>query len=175
MFTSTGISSSSGEGEWTNKIYFDPEADKSEGSDYKISDEDLKKKMTDLIEGEENIKIIYAYECPIWGWQWSHNYLAHKFIVLETDKWWWSIEKNAEGITIQRSKKLGYIKDRYRRNLRPKPVDEMKWDIGQRTMKELVEFLYKEDELHKRYNVFSQNCKHFAERIFDEIAKTKHL
>jgi hypothetical protein len=95
--------------------------------------------------------------------------------VLETSDWWWSIEKNTEGITIQRSKHITYVRDNYRRNKRLTPVAEMNSDKGRMKMKDLVEFLYKKDELNKTYNVLSENCQDFSKRIFDEFAKSKYL
>ena len=42
-------------------------------------------------------------------------------------------------------------------------------------MKDLIDYLYQKDELHKPYNLASDNCKDFAKRIFDEFAKSKYL
>jgi len=171
-------SSSSGKvgEEWTSEIYFDPEADKSSGSDYKISDQELLREMRELVKGDEDIVELRAYRCPLLGsWQLSQVLLNHQFIVFETKAWWWSIEKNPEGITIQRSKKIEYVRDRYRRDKRPTPVERMKQDSGRRSMDDLISYLYREDELNKPYSLYNDNCKHFVKRIFDEIAENKYL
>jgi len=84
-------------------------------------------------------------------------------------------KKNSEGITIQRSKKIEFVKDRYRRDERRTPVEIMKQDSGRGSMEDLIDYLYGEDELNKPYDWLLDNCQHFAKRIFDEIAKTKYL
>ena len=64
---------------------------------------------------------------------------------------------------------------RYRRNARPEPVKLMEQDDGRRNMNDLISYLYQKDELNKDYLLLMDNCKDFAKRIFDEIAKTKYL
>jgi len=61
--------------------------------------------MEELIKGSEDIEEVRAYQCPLFGVQLTQYLLNHQFIMLETNSWWWSVEKNTEGITIQRSKK----------------------------------------------------------------------
>jgi len=161
--------------EWTSEIYFDPEADSSSGSDYRISDSELRSRMEELIKGSEDIEEVRAYQCPLFGVQLTQYLLNHQFIMLETNSWWWSVEKNTEGITIQRSKKIEYVRDRYRRNARPKDIILNKTDEGRKTMQDLVDYIYTKDELNKKYCVYTDNCKHFAKRIFDEVAKSKYL
>jgi len=51
----------------------------------------------------------------------------------------------------------------------------MKQDNGRRTMADLVDYLWRKDELNKKYNLATDNCKHFAKRIFDEVAASKYL
>ena len=183
MSFSSSSSPSPGPGgeKWTNEIYFDPEADSRYGKDYRITDGNLKVEMNKLIEGYEEIKKINVYEHPLGGLSILRGVirpianLSHVFMVLDTDKWWWSIEKNDEGVTIQRSKYIEYVRDKYRRKSRPEPITKVKSDTGRRTMKHLISFLYRKDELHKKYNVLTENCQDFAKRIFDEIAENKYL
>lgn len=44
------MSSASKGGEWTNKIYFDPEADKAKGDTYFIKEGDLIEKLKDIVD-----------------------------------------------------------------------------------------------------------------------------
>ena len=162
-------------GEWTNKIYFDSEADKPCSKNYAITDKELRKQMKMLIEQDEKIFNVYAYRNPIWGWQLTNFFMSHWFIVFETEKWWWSLEKNTEGITIQRSEEQEFVLNRYRREKRPEPIVKIDSDKGNRNMNNLVEFLYRKDELYRKYNLYDDNCQHFAKRIFDEIANSKSL
>lgn len=92
-------------------------------------------------------------------------------MVFETDKWWWSIEKNSEGITIQRSKKKDFVKDHYRRKKRPSSCTLMQEDECKYDLMELVGWLYQSDQLNKKYNVTTSNCKHFAKELFDKKKK----
>ena len=46
----------------------------------------------------------------------------HAFVRFETKGWWWSIEKNGQGVTVQRSKQPQFVKDHYRRGKRVTPV-----------------------------------------------------
>ena len=68
--------------------------------------------MSDLVEGHEEILNVRVYKCKLFSPQLTQQLLYHAFVVYETDEWWWCVEKNTEGITIQRSKKLSYVKDR---------------------------------------------------------------
>jgi len=160
---------------WKSEIYFDPEADSHFGQVYRIGDGELISMMKKLIRGREQITTVSAYQCKLFSVQLTQMLLNHQFVVFETDGWWWSVEKNSDGITIQRSKKLEFVRDRYRRDLRPTPIIRMKQDNGRRTMADLVDYLWRKDELNKKYNLATDNCKHFAKRIFDEVAASKYL
>ena len=162
-------------GVWKSKVYFDPESDSPRGEGYHINDEQLLEKMGEIIDDSEYIQKIWVYKKPLSSGLWNQLIFHHQFVVLETSDWWWSIEKNGEGITIQRSRELSYVKDYYRRTERIKPIVEVNSDQGRRKMKHLIEFLYEKDELNKRYHFIRENCKHFAKRIFDQFANAKYL
>ena len=65
--------------------------------------------------------------------------------------------------------------NRYRRKPRPTPIEQEEEDEGRRSMSDLVHYLWEKNELNKPYNLFKENCKLFAKRIFDEIASQKYL
>ena len=73
---------------------------------FRISDDELRSKMSDLVSGHEEILNVRAFKCKLSSEQLTQLIFYHAFVVYETDEWWWSVEKNSEGITIQRSKKL---------------------------------------------------------------------
>ena len=162
-------------GEWKSIVYFDPYSDSEEGNDYHIDDEQLLEMMEEIIDESEYIEKIWVYKRPLSSWQLTQLLFHHQFVVLETSDWWWSIEKNGEGITIQRSKKLSYVKDYYRRTKRITPIVEVNSDQGTKKMKDVIKFLYEKDELHRRYHFTDENCKDFAKRIFDQFARAKCL
>jgi hypothetical protein len=102
------------------------------------------------------------------------NLLHHAYIVFETDRWWWSIEKNELGVTIQRSKKLKFVRDKFRRQDRTTDLFgggiqcEKKYK-GSHTVKELIFHIYVKNYLNKDYDVVNKNCKDFAEKIYQFI------
>ena len=106
---------------YTKKLYFDPNADEPKEDGYWITDDELRYKLTNLVDVSENIDEVLYYTNPLHrlipsGWEVGKNKgLHHAFIVFKTKNWWWSIEKNAEGLTIQRAKQLESVRDVYRR------------------------------------------------------------
>ena len=139
---------------WSRTLYFDPEADKASGADYRLTDPELIEKLKDLVDDEERILEIRLYKVPLYWMQVTNLLFYHAYIVLKTSAWWWSIEKNSEGITLQRSKLISAVVDKYRRKvrhttmLRTEPV-MMTSDRGKKTLRELIEFLYFKNELNK--------------------------
>jgi hypothetical protein len=122
--SSSSSSSSSGEdGKWKNQIYFDPKADQP-GEGYLISDSELQQKFKELIDVKERIQKVWIYTHPLYTLQLTQLLMFHAYVVLETDTWYWSVEKNSEGITIQRSKTLEYVRGKYRRRDRRKSINE---------------------------------------------------
>ena len=150
---------------------------------YAIDDHTLKSEMKELIDETEKILQIWVHKCKLralW-WQITQLLFNHQFVVLETTKWWWSIEKDDARILIQRSKKLEDVRDfvdtikdgkHFMRDRRT-PVCQLSYDKGRKSMKDLIDFLYNTDELNLKYHFLDDNCKDFAKRIFDEFAETK--
>ena len=150
---------------------------------YAIDDRTLKSDMSELIDETEKILKIWVYKCKLTAlwWQVTLLFLNHQFVVLETTKWWWSIEKDDARILIQKSKQLKDVRDsvdtiedgQHFIKERRTPVCELSYDKGRKSMKDLIDFLYNTDELNNKYDLLNNNCKHFAKRIFDEFAETK--
>lgn len=156
---------------WSRKVYFDPEADLAEGSSYYISDSELRTKFWELINTDDIIEYISYYKNSLWRSQWTQLLFFHAFIVIESKKWYWSIEKNAQGITIQRSRYLRFVRDKYRRENRI-DVNRSSTHSGKGTMGDLVNWLYTNDELNRGYyaDMYVHNCQGFAGRV---LAKFK--
>ena len=165
----TVSSSSSGNREaWTSKIYFAPQADIQNPSIRTYNDGELRTELANIIDVDEDILNVSIWKCNLFSWQLTNVFVFHAYVVFETDKFWWSVEKNNEGITIQRAKNSGSVKYWYRNTLR-KSTSEIITDRGRRTMKNLIDFIYIQDELNKEYSFTSSNCKHFAKKLFDEV------
>lgn len=150
---------------------------------YFIHDRDLKGRMKELANLEEPIIKIQIWSSdlvPILSAEVGVGFkspslkspLRHVFIVMETNEWWWSIERMVEGITIQRSKDPRFVAQVYRRKVRPNPKCEQT-DDGSQTMGEMVDFLWKKDLLVEDYRLFGCNCKDFAKAVYDKVAKEK--
>lgn len=172
-FRSNSSSSATTGCSWTGLIYFDPQSDSETGTDYNLKESQLKTRLAQLIDATENIKKIWIYYTPLFSWQWTASILYHAFIVLETNDWWWSIEKNSEGLTIQRSKKLEYVRDCYRRRKRLQSVTCYDGDEGRMSLHVLIDWLVANNELSQNYHWIDDNCMHFATRVFDYFAATK--
>ena len=80
---------------WGSTILFDPHSDESRGTVHKINDDSLIEDMSDLIDASEMIKRIWVYKHPLFPWQFTQLFLCHQFVLIETNTWWWSIEKTA--------------------------------------------------------------------------------
>ena len=171
-FSSTSSGASKGTA-WKGQVYFDPEADGNMPIQM-ISDSELQSKLMNLIDADEKILNVVLCKTPLNESQTTNALLCHVYVYFETNKFWWSIEKNSEGITIQRAKNLDSVKNRYRQTLRCKTSywepEEIIADEGRGTMKDLVEFLWRKDFLNKTYNGLFSNCKHFAKRVFDKVS-----
>jgi hypothetical protein len=159
------------------KLYFDPELDSSDGKAYLITDASLRDKFSELVEDERILEVRY-YTHPFYGWEIMQQLLLHHaFIVFETDKWWWSIERNELGVTIQRSKKIEYVRDKYRRSDRASAdlfgngiQCEKKCERRRSTtVKELIDHIYRKDYLNQDYDSGNNNCRHFADKIYEFI------
>ena len=171
-----GSSPSKG-GNWSPQIYFDPRADGNDAIS-RISDDELRTKFKELIDPSEKILKVWVYKEPLGEWQLTNGVFFHAYTVLETNKWWWSIEKNNEGITVQRAKKFNAVAKRYRQSERTGMdsfgLQEIKEDEGRKTMNELVDFLWKKDKLNQKYNWADSNCKNLAQEIFNFVARHKN-
>ena len=156
--------------QWQSLIYFEPYAGSNSEEVVPINDTELNTKFNELIDIDEPIESIAIYSHKLYDIQLTQGLLYHSFVVLKTSKWWWTIEKNTEGITIQRSKKLRFVIDWYRRSERPSPLTLRKEGNSKATMHDLIRSLYYSGELNKTYNFLTSNCQVFANRIFDYFA-----
>ncbi|XP_032782372.2 uncharacterized protein LOC116920286 [Daphnia magna] len=173
---SYGNSGAKGGGEFTHKLYFDPRADQSDTGGYWITDDQLREKLANLIDTEERIQKASVYSHPLSSLQVTNALLFHAFIIMETNNWWWSIEKNSECITIQRSKKLESVRDMYQRKKRTTgfgPLTKIRknetTEGGNTTIKELINYIWRKDCLNDVYHLLEANCQTFAAMVFDRI------
>ncbi|EFX78244.1 hypothetical protein DAPPUDRAFT_320721 [Daphnia pulex] len=156
-------------------LYFDPEADSSTGRDFFITAADLRKGVESLGKSDNILEVRY-YTNPLYGVQVTQLVLHHAFIVFLTERAWWSIERNELGVTIQRSKKIEFVRDKFRRQDRTTDLfgSGIHWEkrcfgITNVTLKELLTHICREDYLNEDYDLLENNCKHFAENIYQFV------
>ena len=159
-------------GEWKSKVFFDSDSSGS-GKRYRIADDDLVEKLEELCDLSEEIDAVATYTLPLGEWQLTDLLLYHEFALFETRKWWWTIEKDGEGLHIQRSKDKEDVRDRFKRELRLKGS---RWKVtinnercepdNTTTVRNLVKWLWRKDELNQTYNYLANNCKDLAGRVY---------
>ena len=158
-------------GSWKGQVYFASESGFSTEQYNAINDDELKQIMERNTDDREEIESVWVYKCKLSSLQLTMVVLNHQFIVLRTNRYWWSIEKNDEGITIQRSQKMCYVKDYYRKEKRSRPIQEIYHAYSKKTMKDVIEILWYQNELPTKYHWLTQNCQHFAARISKAVSE----
>ncbi|KZS11478.1 Uncharacterized protein APZ42_024283 [Daphnia magna] len=158
------------------ELYFDPRADEPKADDYWITYDQLPKIMLHLSETEEKIQNASVYSNPLPSKQLTNGKLYHVFIVVEILNWWWSIEKNTQHITIQRSQKLESVRDMYQRKKRTtgltpwKGIRKIKTTQGDNiTIKQLINYMWRRDCLSGDHYVLAANSQKFADLLFKRI------
>eukprot|EP00117_Sycon_ciliatum_P024493 scpid92017/ scgid20545/ len=157
---------------YSTSVYFHAHAD-SNAEHYEVEEKDLPKYLTPLIGQDEVITWVAVYKKPLGSWQMTDALLYHAFVIFQTQGWWWSIEKNDQGVTLQRSETKTFVLDRYRRSPRQSPVELIKSDEAWCPLKEFADLLYGTHAVGSAYNVMTSNCKHFAKTVFDRLARTE--
>ncbi|XP_052264205.1 uncharacterized protein LOC127867201 [Dreissena polymorpha] len=92
------------------------------------------------------------------------------FVVFETNKWWWTIEKHSDVITIQRSRIATNVKEVCKQKSRIKGHRRMFRGRGTCSVNELLDWLH--GQLNKKYNFMRRNCQHFATDVFMKLTDT---
>ena len=72
-----------------------------------------------LTDSCQPITTASVYSNPLSSIQITNMLFYHAFVVFTTTGWFWSIEKNSEGLTVQRSKFMKNVTNFYRREERP--------------------------------------------------------
>ena len=165
----SGSSSSSMGGGWTSQLWF-----YTKDGVVRANHNSLRERVGEEagITNSEKIKNIYIYKRPLSTSSEIVNPLSlvhHWFVVIETNNWHCSIEKNSEKILLQRFKKKQFVEKYEKGNDRNTPVEIMVGEKGKGSMKDLINFIYDGNELEKPYIMSSDNCQSFAQRLFDEF------
>ncbi|XP_045027637.1 probable ATP-dependent helicase PF08_0048 [Daphnia magna] len=166
---------------YTRKLYFDPRADEPIADGYWMTDDELCEKLSILIDTDEKIQNTSIYINPLYSWQFINFNLCHAFVIIQTLNWWWSIEKNTECITIQRSRDIESVRDMDQRKKRTTGLTPCAWirpikttQGNNVTIKELINYFWRKDVLNKDYHFLTANCQEFALMIFARIESYDH-
>jgi hypothetical protein len=155
----------------TKFIFFDPETDQSNKDQYFIRENDLLPKLNLMSDINEEIVKISIYKNPINSIQLTNYIIYHAFVVFQTKNYCWSIEKETEGLTIQRSLLSKNVIYKYRHKERTSNIlNKVSLIIqakGKGKVKDLIDLIYSKDLLFKEYSIKEGNCKNFAEIIFN--------
>ena len=122
----------------------------------------LQNKVDDV---SEKIQEVRYYTHPLNNWKMTKYLLHHAFIVLKTDKWWWSIENNEGGITVQRSKYLENVRDKCHKQNRITGVMNNGISLAKNspgnktTVIELFNHMWSEEYMDSNYHVLKDNCQ----------------
>ena len=184
--------------DWKAKIYFDENAEQQEpGTEYNAKE--LQSKLRQIIDNRtQNVILnVYLYKVPLSEWLPvpvpEMGIMYHSFVVLESEcrdeivkylwykkcKWWWSLEKHADTITLQRSKYKPAVvesckKERRLKQIYQRPMlvisDKAKDNFY---LQDLIDYIYQTNELDLKYCVDDNNCQKFAKTIFDKVAAKK--
>jgi hypothetical protein len=166
------------------KLYFDLRADDPTSpnvNDYWTTVKELLRRLPNLLGAKENIDQVSKFSHFFSPKQLTNAVVFRTFVTLRTRNWWWSIEKNDDGITFQRSKNLEGVRDRYRRDNRyvsssssTTPIQLIETAKGNMSVNELVNYLIKESYFYQEYNIINHNCQHFADTIFGRLKAPKY-
>ncbi|KAH3813879.1 hypothetical protein DPMN_142349 [Dreissena polymorpha] len=105
----------------------------------------------------------------------SKCFCKHQYIVFQTKKWWYSLEKCQQFITVQQGSKQEMVKNKifgkYRKS--PKPHDgalNLRVDIS---VHSIITILHEQQELHKPYTVYENNCIRFVEEVCKSLSEDR--
>jgi hypothetical protein len=154
------------------------------GKERSMTNEELIEELEKLVKTSETIEEVFYYTNPLNGWQlfkgavkptgldtlWGS--MHHAYIVFKTQSWWWSIEKNDAGITIQRSKKIEFVTDMYVRVRRQESYTtgigcEKKKTATNKTVKQLLKHIHEKGYVNEMYHALEKNCQEFADKIYE--------
>jgi hypothetical protein len=152
--------------------------DSPQGKEFSLTNEQLGRKLMDnklgdlLDESDEKIEPVSYYTHPLNSWQIYKRVMHHAFIIFRTKSWWWSVEKNDAGVTIQRSKNIEHIRDKYHRNKRQENwmtriTGEKTKRVKNKTVKQFFEHIYEANYVNEEYHFLEKNCQEFADKIYD--------
>ncbi|EGT58361.1 hypothetical protein CAEBREN_19348 [Caenorhabditis brenneri] len=116
-----------------------------------------------------DLDMIPEWRIPGWFGNW------HEYTLVETTNWYWSVEKMAEGLFVQRSKSKNIIRCKFGADDRSKDRSEGRSSnvsFGENLMK-IAQWIINRRELGNTYHVLDRNCHHFASLLHEAIVRSE--
>ncbi|KAL4240587.1 hypothetical protein ACF0H5_001379 [Mactra antiquata] len=155
---------------WTKQVYLYPDV----GSgltltrDIRVSNERLLEDFQKLIDVEKPIHEVYIRKQRLPDSQITDIQKYHYFVLFKSEDWYWTIEKNSKYTILQKSQDESGVKAHVQGKDRgPLYRVDGNDDIDAKELRDLLQFLYENNELKNAYDPISDNSKHFAYRVYD--------
>jgi len=104
---------------------------------------------------------------PVYAWQLMQEVaLYHEYVVFETDSYWWSIEKQDDGVWLQMSKSFAFVADTFQGEKRAG------WFRGRNLNRRVAAASHTVDEILRNYgddsyyHFVNDNCQDFARAVY---------
>jgi hypothetical protein len=126
-----------------------------------------------FLNSEQQIVEIFRLVHPLHYSQLTWDHMHHAYIVMRTAQdEVWSFEKNQEGLVVQRETNVKYC-IKYLHGNRRSWLYTLRQtakcvDSGV-TVQDILKWILKNNELNKSYDLLSENCQYFADRIMHAI------
>jgi hypothetical protein len=159
---------------WEGKLFYFPDANKRPESGIFEPLHAILENETLKIDFDEKVSCVYSYMGPL-----TYNLpptleIYHRYIVIKTTKYWWSIEKNTKGITLQRGLQEDDVVKQCRGEVRSETEEWLKNEkdtSSHATMGEFFKFLVNNKKNFNDYYWYGNNCKGFGEFVFEFFQK----
>ena len=168
---------------WTGKLYFDENTDEPAAeAGHELNAEQLVQRLNELAVDEKILKVEMWKE-PLFHAMPNVSFypMFHAIFLVQTEEWWWSIEKNSKRLIMQRSRVMADNAERAKnevlyRRLRQRRCEnngyieqlkEMTLPSADASLSDFFMVLQDNDELAREYNLFKDNCQYFANRLYE--------
>ena len=144
---------------------------------YTWNNADMVAKYDELEGGRpDKLRNVWNYKVPLSGFRLTQeDLLFHAFVLIQTERWWYTIEVSDKNLTVQRSKCRDDVVERKegeRRitlNLGGDDWEGHEEALPGKTFRDVLHFIYQKDWLNQNYNLLLKNCKDLARAIFNEF------
>ena len=102
----------------------------------------------------------------------------HEYTIVESTNWYWSFEKKADAIYVQRSKNEADVINKCVGEERNKPI----WPEGrsndnvqyEEKIYNIIEWIINRGEIGNTYHFTKRNCHYFASLLYEAIVRAKN-